>query len=217
MNRNRKIKRRISLCLMVALLLPLLGVGPVTRAVDGPPDCCTGDHTGYTEIASSTFFSNCNYTVPAGSYYLSADIDVAHRISFSGTVNLCLNGHVLRGTATSYTGSTFLKVSGGAHLTILDCKSFVEWDTTEEQFEYLGGKIIVNEKTADGTGAQINSASDLAYALQVTGSSSSCDFYAGSICNSVSRYGAVLVNSGATMNMYDDASIRTLRRQLGLE
>lgn len=136
-------KKLVSLFLVLALCLACV---PVTALAKDDHD----NHSGWTALTVSTIQGDG--TLPPGSYYLSED--VAYNGSYSimittGTVTLCLNGHVLN------LGGKNITIDGGA-LTLCDCtpvttQGYLDsdglWhagsstDSTESQCNLTGGVI----------------------------------------------------------------------------
>ena len=89
-------------------------------------------------------------SLPAGKYYLDSDLTLSTAVAVSGgseskaylsimngDVELCLNGHILRGSG----GAQIFAVGGTGTLTLCDCD-----DSTEHKY-YLGthGEYIFND------------------------------------------------------------------------
>ena len=71
------------------------------------------NHSGWTALGGNTT------TLSNGNYFLSGDVEHngSGAITVSGTVTLCLNGHVLD------LNDQYIKVNSGASLTLCDCTS----------------------------------------------------------------------------------------------
>ena len=82
-------KKLVSLFLVLALCLACV---PVTALANDDQH----DHDGWTPLTGSTFKNDG--TLPPGNYYLSENVTYAGSNSImitTGTVTLCLNGHVV--------------------------------------------------------------------------------------------------------------------------
>ena len=80
-------------------------------------------YSGGTSLPVSAEYNGTRiaYTLPAGNYYLSANITTDLPILITGDVNLCLNGYTITTTANlSRNGQAFIKSEDHA-LTICDC------------------------------------------------------------------------------------------------
>ncbi len=101
-------KRCFSVLLAVCLLLL-----PLSEAAAAPSaGSHQAGHTGWTAITSAL-------PAGAGSYYLTGDIDLSAAWTVpSGTVDLCLNGHVIRQTNPS---ERILSIPAGSTLNLYDC------------------------------------------------------------------------------------------------
>ena len=99
-------KRFLSL---ICILMLCLGMLSVTALAVGEHT----DHSGWTALGGNTT------TLSNGSYFLSGDVEHngTGAITVSGTVTLCLNGHVLD------LNDQYIKVNSGASLTLCDCTS----------------------------------------------------------------------------------------------
>ena len=75
------------------------------------------DHTGATALTQAMVDAEKTYA--AGNYYLSENIELDGRLSFSGNANLCLNGKTL-GVKTDNNVSTMINTSGD--LSLYDCE-----------------------------------------------------------------------------------------------
>ena len=69
------------------------------------------NHSGWTALGGNTT------TLSNGNYFLSGDVEHNGAITVTGTVTLCLNGHVLD------LNEQYIKVNSGASLTLCDCTS----------------------------------------------------------------------------------------------
>ena len=127
------------------------------------------DHTGWTEITSSTD------TMRSGNYYLSSDVKLSELLqikSSSVVATLCLNGHKLTGSGDGTSNGSVIKNYG--NLTICDCQSgndvnkhyytvdestgkytFVTDGSTTENY-IVGGVITGGNTTSNGGGIYNN-------------------------------------------------------------
>lgn len=125
-------KKLVSLFLVLALCLACV---PVTALANDDHH----DHNGWTALTAN----NINAGLSPGSYYLSEDVTYtgSNYIMITGTVTLCLNGHVLDLRGKNIT------IDGGA-LTLCDCTS----GTTQG---YLGSDGLWHAgSSTDSTGSQ---------------------------------------------------------------
>ena len=127
-------KKLVSLFLVLALCLACV---PVTALAKDDHH----NHDGWTELTESTIQKDG--TLSPGSYYLFENVTYAgsNSIMITGTVTLCLNGHVL-----DLEGKNITIEEGGA-LTLCDCTS----DTTQG---YLDSDGLWH--AGSGTGSQCN-------------------------------------------------------------
>ena len=79
------------------------------------------DHNGWTALTVNTIKEDG--TLDPGQYYLSKDVTYAgsNSIMITGTVTLCLNGHVLN------LGGKNIKIDNGGALTLCDCNPVTTW------------------------------------------------------------------------------------------
>lgn len=77
---------------------------------------CAGIENGAINAVALT---DTSATLDGGNYYLEKDIKLNNRLTISGTVTLCLNGHILEGCGTD----TVIYVRRGATFTLCDCNS----------------------------------------------------------------------------------------------
>lgn len=109
--RNRK---ALAALLAVCILLGLLPMAALAL------DEAAHDHTGWTAVTMGESFiklgeeEQTSNTLPAGSYYLDADLTAA--LTVTGEVSLCLNGH-----SVTVSNAHAIKVDSGASLTLWDC------------------------------------------------------------------------------------------------
>lgn len=92
-----------ALCVAFGILL-LLPKTPAAAAEEEHTD-----HSGWTAVSDVSQISG------DGNYYL--ETDVTGNIRVSGTVTLCLNGHMLTGTGEG----SVITVQSGADVTLCDC------------------------------------------------------------------------------------------------
>ena len=131
-------KKLVSLFLVLALCLACV---PVTALAEDDHH----DHNGWTALTVNTV--QADGTLPPGSYYLSEDVTYAgsNSIMITGTVTLCLNGHVL-----NLGGKNITINDDGAALTLCDCT----FGTTQG---YLGSDGLWHAgSSTDGTGSPCN-------------------------------------------------------------
>lgn len=97
-------KRFLSLFCVLALCQGMLSVTALA----------VGEHT---DRSSWIALDGDTTALSNGSYFLSGDVEHNGAITVSGTVTLCLNGHVLD------LNDQYIKVNSGASLTLCDCTS----------------------------------------------------------------------------------------------
>ena len=104
--------QRISAFLLCLALL--VGLLPATALAAGEHD---SHSNGWTEFTAGTT------TLSGGSYYLSKDVTYtgSNSIMITGTVTLCLNGHVLN------LGGKNITIDDGGALTLCDCNPVTTW------------------------------------------------------------------------------------------
>ena len=131
-------KKLVSLFLVLALCLACV---PVTALANDDHH----GHDGWTKLTVSTIPEDG--TLPPGSYYLSEAVTYtgSNSIMITGTVTLCLNGHVLN------LGDKNITIDNGGALTLCDCTS----DTTQGYLDSDDGLWHAGSST-DGTRSQCN-------------------------------------------------------------
>lgn len=116
MTKRRKIKRKVMAWLLAVVMVFTMTPSTVFAAEGNE----TEEHTHGTPW-------NTTGALPteSGTYYLTSDISLSSTCEIkSGTVNLCLNGHVIKGNCSN----SMIKISSDATLNIYDCQ------TTEHKF-----------------------------------------------------------------------------------
>lgn len=189
------------LCVL-ALSLGMALVCAPARALAAEDD--HADHTGWTEITSSTD------TLRSGNYYLSSDVELSGILqitSSSVVATLCLNGHKLTGSGDGTSNGSVIKNYG--NLTICDCQSgndankhYYTVDETTGQYKFVtdgsttenyiaGGVITGGNTTSNGGG------------IYMSGSTAELVLQGGTIAGNYTKYcgGGVHVEAGKfTMN-----------------
>ena len=142
---------------------------------------------------------------PGGNVYLTADVTLSSTLTISGTVNLCLNGHVLSGSDKRISTVTVQK---NAVLNLCDCgteashkiiKGEQQWFLTDEGTDTIYGGVIV--------GGRGTMSDERAGGICINGGT--LNMYAGSIIGGyVGNFGGgvFVTNSGDTngsFTMYD--------------
>ena len=89
-----------------------------------------GLYAGSDVVQKGTYSDSTVYILPAGSYYLDAEITLGKPILIqSGTVNLCLNGHTLSIAIDYYNGlRNPIVVENGATFNLTDCQGTGRFD-----------------------------------------------------------------------------------------
>ena len=123
------------------------------------------------------------YTLPAGNYYLAADITLEGSINISGNVNICLDGHTISTNKYCYGVFYFADYK----LTVCDCEN--------------KGKILV-----------ANTGDMKSVAVQISKSNASFDLYGGTISGGyvgvstnvpVRLYGGTITGNTRGVKLYD--------------
>lgn len=153
-------------------------------------------------------------TLSGGNYYLEDDVTLTVNLTFSGTVTLCLNGHVLTGTGT---GSVIL-INSDSNFTLCDCST--DASNVVNGVTYTtgvitggdngsGGGIYVNVSTFTMEGGTIagNKAGQQGGGLRA--SSSTLTLKGGAICdNYSSQYGGgISLNADNMLTIEEGFSI----------
>ncbi|PWM50979.1 MAG: hypothetical protein DBX60_07930 [Bacillota bacterium] len=206
MNFMRKERKMLFVMFAVLCVLALsLGMALVcapARALAAEDD--HADHTGWTEITSSTD------TLRSGNYYLSSDVELSGILqitSSSVVATLCLNGHKLTGSGDGTSNGSVIKNYG--NLTICDCQSgndankhYYTVDETTGQYKFVtdgsttenyiaGGVITGGNTTSNGGG------------IYMSGNTAELVLQGGTIAGNYTKYcgGGVHVEAGKfTMN-----------------
>lgn len=142
---------------------------------------------------------NGSYILPAGNYYLNADLVLDYSIKVeAGNVNLCLNGKRI-----SCNDARSLRVEGGT-VSVTDCKDTgtVTCDATQ-----VGAAPVTvsTEACFNLYGGSLTGGHSMYYGGAVCMSSNACfNMYGGKIYGNhdISYGGAVYVEKKATFNMY---------------
>lgn len=158
----------------------------------------------------------------AGNYYLQSDVTFSSTINFTGAVNLCLNGHRL-----TYTGTTYATYIYNAVFSLYDCgndedhKHYYTEDAKNGLYKftdsvtdnYLTGGVITAAKSVSGDLINVSTNSTFnMYGGNIAGGSSEneivyirppdvMNMFAGKICGNSSKKSAVCCELGATFNM----------------
>ena len=102
-------------------------------------------------------------TLDGGVYYLTDDVTLTSNLTISGTVTLCLNGHLLKGNGDG----SVITVESGANLTLCDCNGsesthnyYVEdglywFDDAQPATGVITGGVITGGKTGSGGGVLV--------------------------------------------------------------
>lgn len=189
------------LCVL-ALSLGMALVCAPARALAAEDD--HADHTGWTEITSSTD------TLRSGNYYLSSDVELSGILqitSSSVVATLCLNGHKLTGSGDGTSNGSVIKNYG--NLTICDCQSgndankhYYTVDETTGQYKFVTDGSTTENYIAGGviTGGNTTSSGGGIY---MSGNTAELVLQGGTIAGNYTKYcgGGVHVEAGKfTMN-----------------
>ena len=177
-------------------LVPVYGAAPPHKhPICGAEHTDIGDHTGTCENVDWTAWDGTT-AFPGGNVYLSADVTLKKTLKISsGTVNLCLNGKVLRISESASAGAV-IEVSKGAELNLCDCQ------TTEHKFSPDGSGLWV----LDEDGTKIVSGGVITGGNTTVGSAICSDgtlrIYGGNIVGNHGSSRAVVHSTGAEFSMY---------------
>lgn len=145
------VRRRVILFFVAAALVVCAALGLTMLSAGGvaahAAESHSTSHPGWTAVPTA------GGELTGGNYYLTGDTPLETDLTVTGTVKLCLNGHVLTGTGTS----SVITVDGGA-LTLCDCSTGAT--NTVAGVEYAGGVLTGGLSGVDGTVITL-------YALQV--------------------------------------------------
>jgi hypothetical protein len=144
--------------------------------------------TLYIDNIEWTVSSYGNYTLPAGSYYLSTDLTPDYMIQTNGSVTLCLNGHSI----TANHDGDVIAANSGVTFTLTDCKD----GNSNAAF----GKIT-HASGKDGRGVYVFNRSTTfnMYGGSIADNNMVTDDYVG---NDEVGGGVYIADDGATFNMY---------------
>lgn len=181
-------------------------------------------HDGYTAWTST------NSLPSSGSYYLAKDVSISGRVTISGTLNLCLNGHGIRQTGNT----NVFYITSGNTLNLYDCDETTEHkytvaspaengaglatvndNATGDYKTFVGGYITGgkgNVITGSGTPYGMGGAIQLGFSDTRGGT---FNMYGGTIIGNTIAVssdntglgGGVYVKSGGTFNMHGGAII----------
>ena len=133
---NRTIVRKLARCLLAALFMFCAALAIAFLLPDGSAgkaQAADSGHTGHGADWTALTEEGGNFGIEAekrlsekgneyevlyGKYYLAADTKLTADLTVSGTVTLCLNGHILTGTGES----AVIIVERDADFTLCDCR-----------------------------------------------------------------------------------------------
>jgi len=194
-------KKRILIAILSIVML--VGLMPITafaipathsHAICGAAHTDIGDHTGTCENVDWTAWDGTT-DFPGGNVYLSADVTLKKTLKISsGTVNLCLNGKVLR---ISENASIGIEVSEGAELNLCDCQ------TTEHKFipDESGLWVLDEENGTKSVYGGVITGGNTTVGSAIC-SSGTLRLYGGNIVGNHATSRAVVYSSGAEFSMY---------------
>ena len=135
------VRRRVILFFVAAALVVCAALGLTMLSAGGvaahAAESHSTSHPGWTAVPTA------GGELTGGNYYLTGDTPLETDLTVTGTVKLCLNGHVLTGTGTS----SVITVDGGA-LTLCDCSTGAT--NTVAGVEYEGGVLTGGVGTTIG-------------------------------------------------------------------
>ena len=204
-------RNKLAAAVLMALSLLALAFGAMLwNAPAAAQAAAEHDHADGTWTAITTDGG----TLSGGNYYLAEDVVLTKNLTFSGTVTLCLNGHVLTGTGT---GSVIL-INSDSNFTLCDCST--DASNVVNGVTYTtgvitggdngsGGGIYVNVSTFTMEGGTIagNKAGQQGGGLRA--SSSTLTLKGGAICdNYSSQYGGgISLNADNMLTIEEGFSI----------
>ncbi len=116
---NRTIVRKLARCLLAALFMFCAALAIAFLLPDGSAGKAQAADSGHTgHGADWTALTEEGGKLTDGKYYLAADTKLTADLTVSGTVTLCLNGHILTGTGES----AVIIVERDADFTLCDCR-----------------------------------------------------------------------------------------------
>ena len=185
-----KCRKLTVLLLAAAMLFTFMPVTALAAGTDNPHPVGSTHGSGWTAWDGTATF-------PGGNVYLSNDITLSKTLKISsGTVNLCLNGKVLKISEDAMPGQA-IEVAEGATLNLCDCRTTVHKFTPDES-----GKWVFDEengtKSVNGgviTGGDANNGSAI-------NSSGTLRIYGGNITGNYAGSRAVVYSSGTEFSMY---------------
>ena len=135
------VRRRVILFFVATALVVCAALGLTMLSAGGvaahAAESHSTSHPGWTAVPTA------GGELTGGNYYLTGDTPLETDLTVTGTVKLCLNGHVLTGTGTS----SVITVDGGA-LTLCDCSTGAT--NTVAGVEYAGGVLTGGVGTTIG-------------------------------------------------------------------
>lgn len=123
---------------------------------------------------TAAYLQQNGYTLSAKSYYLEDDLKISSPLVMpaSGTVTICLNGHILQKTGTSGSVIKMPTTHSGVTLTINDCNPETDHtnrtDLPENIYNITGG-LITGGHATNGGGIDLNSNSSSSIKLTLNG------------------------------------------------
>ena len=197
-NRRTLLAAVLALAFALCVAFGILFLLPKTPAAAAEEEHT--DHSGWTAVSDVSQISG------DGNYYL--ETDVTGNIRVSGTVTLCLNGHMLTGTGEG----SVITVQSGADVTLCDCNGTqsTHYYTVDEStgfYNFAGvtadtagaqaieGGVITGGDTGQGGGIYLNGLSATPTAVHMYGGT-----IAGNYASSTG--GGVVVANYATFTLY---------------
>ena len=178
-------------------LVPVYGAAPPHKhPICGAEHTDIGDHTGTCENVDWTAWDGTT-DFPGGNVYLSADVTLEKTLEISsGTVNLCLNGKVLRISENAIIGAV-IEVSEGATLNICDCR------TTEHKFspDESGLWVLDEENGTKSVSGGVITGGNTTVGSAIR-SDGTLRIYGGNIVGNHATARAVVHSTGAEFSMY---------------
>lgn len=119
------------------------------------------------EAGTYSYNGTTYYNLPEGNYYLEGDLTLSYGLlAYSTNVVLCLNGHNITVTGTSYVIYTAKKTSSGSYtFTLTDCAN-EPGTLTHSYNQYANGGVCVRDGTFIMRGGKISGNNSGVYVYQ---------------------------------------------------
>lgn len=182
---KRLLGTALCLCAAVCVMSVSASAAEHSHPICGAAHIDIGDHTGtcnnviWTEVTQDNVSDGRLTLAGGGSYYLGTNIAISNRITITGTVSLCLNGHSI----TDNSNLDIISINSTGTLTLCDCNgdnlthtfrlTGQKWDPVDsagsDTIEVVGG-VITHTADKNGRGVQINGGTLNLYGGSIIGS-----------------------------------------------